>query len=436
MKLLLNKTMIDYANDFYNKQKLLYIGNEDKLKDLTKKINSYKKYCNMSQSINNIVSAVKNILKTKEQGDIFDNHPYIFCFTNKAFNLLNGEEVELTKEHYITQNTGYAYKTPTNEQTQLIDKLFCQIFPNEEIRKCCLSVFFSGMTGIPAEKFILFNGRGRNGKGLLDAHFSYMLGNDYCLKFNSVVLIKDDKDAGSANPILTQFHKMRYGFVEEFPDMAKLNLTIVKLLTGGGDLKARELYGAVKTINNLITLAIECNVRPEMNGKITQSITDRFIDIHFESYFTDDVARLNEENVFQINENYKETNFKMEHRYAFFKYILDNAPKKIYVPQIVKDRSLSYIEECDEIVVWLKENYIQEQGKYITIKDLYEDFKKTELFYNDYKKMILKKFKSHLSRNPLTQSNIHDRKKVNGRDLTNILLNWTKKETEINIDIY
>ena len=214
MKLLLNKTMIDYANDFYYKQKLLYIGNEDKSKDLTKKINSYKKYCNMSQSINNIVSAVKNILTTKEQDDIFDNHPYIFCFTNKAFNLLNGEEVELTKEHYITQNTGYAYKTPTNEQTQLIDTLFCQIFPNEEIRKCCLSVFFSGMTGIPAEKFILFNGRGRNGKGLLDAHFSFMLGNDYCLKFNSVVLIKDDKDAGSANPILTQFDKKRYTFVE------------------------------------------------------------------------------------------------------------------------------------------------------------------------------------------------------------------------------
>ena len=128
-----------------------------------------------------------------------------------------------------------------------------------------------------------------------------------------------------------------------------------------------------------------------MNGKITQSITDRFIDVLYESYFTDDTKRLNEENVFQINENYKETNVKMAHRHALFKYILDNAPKKIYIPQIAKDRGLSYIEECDEIVVWLKENYDQEQGSYITIKDLFEDFKKTELFYNVYKKMIFKK---------------------------------------------
>ena len=84
----------------------------------------------------------------------------------------------------------------------------------------------------------------------------------------------------------------------------------------------------------------------------------------------------------------------------------------------------------------MKENYNKEQGKYITIKDLYEDYKKTDLFFNEYKKMIFKKFKSHLSRNPLTQSNIHDRKRVDGRDLTNILLNWTKKETEITIDMY
>ena len=77
---------------------------------------------------------------------------------------MTGKEYEVLKEDYITQNTHYDYVEPTKEQIELIDKLYKQIFPDPEIRKCWLSIQFMGMTGIREEKFILANGCGRNGK--------------------------------------------------------------------------------------------------------------------------------------------------------------------------------------------------------------------------------------------------------------------------------
>jgi phage/plasmid-associated DNA primase len=434
IKNLLTITMVKYADNYYYSRKVVYENDPEKLKELNTLVSKYKHYCKMTSSINHIIASFQTQNSINQIDDIFDNYPYLFCFKNTAYDLQTKQQITITKEHYITQNTNYDYVEPTIDELDFIHSLFLQIFPNEEIRKSALSIFYSAMTGITAEKFILFNGKGRNGKGVLNSFFTNMLGNQYYLKFNSVVLIKDEKEVNSANPVITQFHKIRYLLCEEFPDSSKLNLTNIKILTGGGGLKARELYGQTKTIQNYSTMVLECNTKPELNGKIEDAIANRLIDIHFQSTFTSDEERLQEENHYRASPDIKQLKTLQKYRCALFIYILTNAQNTIYIPPIVLSRGNEYLDDSDEILIWIKENYEKQKSSFVTIKDLFDNFKKSDIYTSHKKYHILKKFKNYISSCPATQLDVIERKKINGIDYYNILLNWSLKPTTNELD--
>ena len=51
-----------------------------------------------------------------------------------------------------------------------------QIFPDVEVRKLMLFILSTGLSGRPVEKFFVFNGGGRNGKGVLNEFMKSILG--------------------------------------------------------------------------------------------------------------------------------------------------------------------------------------------------------------------------------------------------------------------
>ncbi len=132
--------------------------------------------------------------------DIFDNKPYIFAFKNKAFDLKTGLPYDIKKEDYITQNTGRDYVNPTDEQLDVVAKVFNSIFPDPEVGKCYLSVLRLCLSGEHPEKLFIANGQGRNGKGLLNELAFKLLG-QYAYKMSIEVLTKEVKKTG-ANPEL------------------------------------------------------------------------------------------------------------------------------------------------------------------------------------------------------------------------------------------
>ena len=43
-------------------------------------------------------------------------------------------------------------------------------------------------------------------------------------------------------------------------------------------------------------------------------------------------------------------------------------------------RTQNYLESCCDIVGWFKDNYTEDNTKYCTMKDIYEDFKYSEIY--------------------------------------------------------
>jgi phage/plasmid-associated DNA primase len=347
-----------------------------------KKKQSDKIFGILCNNIDN-ASASKNILDQfrtylPTQTIQFDKNPYLFCFENCAFDLQTGKQVVPKKEDYILQTTGTDYLKPTDIQTSLIEKLISQIFPDLEIRKTYLSILFSGMTGIRVEKFFLANGCGRNGKGLLNELFMELLGTYGYILPVSVLTSKNDISTG-ANPVIANCHNKRFILSREPEEGSKIRTSIIKEMTGGCEINARQLYSGNCKVSMCQTQMLECNTKPALSGTMNEAILERIVDIPFVSYFTKDENELLKPNTYLVNEDYKEEIFRKEHSSALFHILLNH--KKLYIPSCITKRSKEYVMSSDDVYVWIKENY--EEGTMddiVKAVDLYKEYTGSEAF--------------------------------------------------------
>lgn len=311
----------------------------------------------------NIVEQFK-VLKLHTSSIDFDTYkPYYFCFTNCAFNLETNQPVEVQRHHYISQTTGYDYVEPTEEQVKTITDIFHMIFPEEFInsRNCYASVMRCMMNGILQEKFILANGCGRNGKGLLNHLMKKMLGPQYFYKGSVSSITEKLKDG--ANPALANMNKARTSVYTEPNDNDVLNLGVAKALTGEGEFNVRGLYSSITKMVLMAIQVLECNKKPKIDARIDESIVGRFVNIMFPCTFTDDPNKLSLPYHFPINKEFKKPEFLEEHKCALFKMLLNYTYTDVFVPDSIRQATFDYLCETDDFTEWLDRHYTVVQTK-------------------------------------------------------------------------
>jgi len=351
--------------------------------------------------LSNVTSFVMDKMYSEhcDTEDIFDNKPYIFAFKNKAFDLKTGLPYDIKKEDYITQNTGRDYVKPTDTQIATVAKVFNSIFPDPEVGKCYLSVLRLCLSGEHPEKLFIANGQGRNGKGLINELAFKLLG-QYAYKMSIEVLTKEVKKTG-ANPELANLHKMRMVVSSEPEDGCKIQTGFAKELTGCSEIAARGLYCGVTTTLLWMVLIIELNKKLLLSGRMDTSVLERIVDIPFESTFVSNPDDVDEsKGIYQGNLEYKTEVWQIEHSCAFFHYILDNAPAKLYIPERIKNLSKQYVLGSDEMYGWMMENYetTADNSEYVKVKDVFDLYKASDLYSN-----LTKLEKRNLNKNAFSE---------------------------------
>ena len=354
---------------------------------ITKITNTARYMAEMSKKnkLSNVCSFVMDKMYSEhcDTEDIFDNKPYIFAFKNKAFDLKTGLPYDIKKEDYITQNTGRDYVKPTDTQIATVAKVFQSIFPDPEVGKCYLSVLRLCLSGEHPEKLFIANGQGRNGKGLINELAFKLLG-QYAYKMSIEVLIKEVKKTG-ANPELANLHKMRMVVSSEPEDGCKIQTGFAKELTGCSEIAARGLYSGITTTLLWMVLIIELNKKLLLSGRMDTSVLERIVDIPFESTFVSNPDDVDEsKGIYQGNLEYKTEVWQIEHSCAFFHYILENAPAKLYIPERIKNLSKQYVLGSDEMYGWMMENYetTADNSEYVKVKDVFDLYKASDLYSN------------------------------------------------------
>jgi phage/plasmid-associated DNA primase len=390
---------------------------------------------------NNVFSKFKN--KLKERCDVAEFNKLlseVVVFENTAFNVKTGRPYKVKKNDYNTFTTGYNYVKPTTLQINKIEKLFTDVFPNPEIRKCYLSILKSALLGIRLEKFIMAEGRGRNGKGMLNELLLLTLGPEYSYTGNITALTQKIKDG--PNPELSALNLKRYVKFEEPNHSDKILLGNIKKYTGEGMLNARECHSNRTLTILLLTMIFECNNKPNLDGEIGDAEIERFILVLFETYFTADPTELKENpNAKPIDTSLKLPEVQKDLRCAFFDYIVKHGNNELYVPDCVKKRTREYLLENDDLFSFFTNTFekTDEECDYITIKKIMYAFKNSEVFdcltKQQRRKYTESKLRAKISENPELRKSFKSKwKNTDGITFNSVMLGWKKKQVECEID--
>ena len=227
------------------------------------------------------------------------------------------------------------------------------------------------MLGMANEEcmFILHGKTTRNGKSTMLSAIHHLLG-DYASVSPVSIICKSDrsKNAEAANPMLASLKGKRFVTMAESNQYGKLDEETIKQLTGGEEIKARNLYEATTTFLPQFTLWLSCNDLPSVNDK-SLFASDRVRVVEFNRHFTEDEQDKNLKSEFQTQEAMRGIfTWLLEGYFKYKRFGLKMSPA---MRQVVKQ----YEKDNDLVLQFLEERCEKAGGAYTRAKTLYDAYK-------------------------------------------------------------
>ena len=348
----------------------------------------------------NVAECLLHILSVRDFDNIeFDANGHILPFTSNVYDLQKHEFRKPVRSDYILTTIPYILNERDDEKIQLLEELFNKIFPDQEIKDTYFSFLVTALYGQPVEKFIIANGGGGNGKGLVNELFEEMLSSNFCYRCSNAVLLQPLKE-GINTQVANMNNKRMIIYSEPDSTTKKINGSTMKELTGGKGISAERKYSMDNKVVLKATHFLEANNKPKIDGRIDDSYTRRLVDIPFVSTFTSDQSLLNDPdriNTFSKDTTYKTDEWREEYKHQLFYYLIDHSKKyksihgydcikKVNVCEEVINRTKTYLEHSDEKFTWFRNTYEKSEGHILKIKDIYDLYKCSDLYLNMSKK--------------------------------------------------
>lgn len=141
----------------------------------------------------------------------------------------------------------------------------------------------------------IFCGSGANGKSTLVDALAAVLGPDLSFPTQSEALMDVGRaDGNSARPFIVRLREKRLVWASESREDSRLNVGLVKQLTGDESITARDLYARPVMFRQSHTLILITNHRPRFPDADDEAIWRRVLLVPFEQRFVDDPRRSNE----------------------------------------------------------------------------------------------------------------------------------------------
>ena len=296
------------------------------------------------------------------QNKDFDDNTDILNFDNGILDIKEKTFRERRREDFVQMSCRYnlCYGLEEPEYEKDIMDVLIKIHPDPEIREFFLTCLASGLTGRNTEKFLIYNGGGRNGKSLLTDCMELLLG-DYFVSLPPALLIENQKNksSGEANSTVVQLDRKRYIVCSEPPKNIPIQNSVIKMLTGNSSVKGRAIYKDARTIYLHGTWVLETNSVPNLAEAAETADVERIIDVLFGSLFTSNEAKLDEsKHIYRKDPGLKVKQWWITRRNAFmmilikqlFKFHDQNYDLGSITPKSVMERS--YLYTLDSHIVY------------------------------------------------------------------------------------
>lgn len=253
----------------YNK-KSATVGNEDPQKETymmrAKKLTDISLKLRTTNFKKQVMEESAELFYKEKFYEKLDSNPKLLGFNNGVYDLSTMEFRDGHPEDYVSYSTGNDYynmdeNDPVFEEIELF---VSQVLPNKEVREyvlMLLSTFICGETG--DELFHIWTGSGGNGKSKLIELFELGLG-EYCCKLPITVLTRKRACSNEATPELARTKGKRFACLQEPDENEKIQVGLMKELTGGDTIQARALHKEPIEFKPQFHMILTCNKLPRI----------------------------------------------------------------------------------------------------------------------------------------------------------------------------
>ena len=322
-----------------------------------------------------------------------DSDNYLFGCTNGVIDLRQMRFRRGEPSDYISRSCGFAWEDYTNREDDPniieIINFFNKIMPDKDNREFLYDYLGQIIRGGNLDqKFAILTGRGANGKSSFQQLLIETLGGEsnisYAGKFSPTLLTGKEADSNSAQPEMLAAKGKRAMFISEPNQQAKLNINIIKYLTGNESISCRGLYSNPITFTPAFKFMFICNKVPRIDyDPDDDGIWRRILRINFPSKFPEKDHLVPE----SFNEQFKKRIFLRDPHfnekikklrpallYMMFKCYKRSLKRKIPVPLDVERTIDVYREENDVVLQFLRERLFFQAGESLTVADCYLSF--------------------------------------------------------------
>jgi P4 family phage/plasmid primase-like protien len=364
-----------------------------------------------------------------------DGNGYLLCFGEDVYDLEINEWRKTKQDDYCSRKCGVSKDEITNEHLDELNEILNNIFINDNRREYFLNLTAEVLHGGNLKEiFQIWTGTGRNGKGLFMKYLEKALGS-YFYTSDVSYLTQRTRPNGNANSELAQSRGVRLWSFTEPAQGAKLNNSLMKAITGGDVISARQLFQ--KSFNFLpqFTPIIQCNTSFGLQDVADDSIPDRLEFIKFNTRFVSEPTKSFERLKLVGIKTDKYANkikgalmFLLLNRWKD----LSEADFKYTKPEEVVGDKQEFIDDNDDVKQFLDDTYEITDNKddFMKAKDMFDIYKD---YYNDKSgfkcKMNLKTFINRCSKHV----DYKERHKKTGIDYRSVFMNIKDKENDDDI---
>lgn len=210
-----------------------------------------------------------------------DADPLLLGTPNAIIDLRTGEAFSHTPEKIVTKITRAEYDPNATAPRWL--QFLEEVFPDAELHRWVWKAVGYSITGDMGEEvFFVPHNSGRNGKSKFINAISWTLG-DYAGTAGTAIVAADGR-GGDGKVEKAALVGLRFLRAPEADDRQKMNIRLIKDITGGDPLNARGLYEMPFTFNPTCKLWWPVNDRPSVH-EVGPAIWERLYLIPFERYF-------------------------------------------------------------------------------------------------------------------------------------------------------
>lgn len=348
-----------------------------------------------------------------------NKNKHLFPFTNGVYDFNTMEFRVALPEELITETCGYDYIYQSSIKA---NEFITDMIPNAENREYLLKVISSHLVDIHKreEFFCLYNKCGNNGKSTLIKILLKVFG-DFGYSCKSDILVDSKSNGECASPVIFGMKNKRFITYQEINKNVKLNTTMIKTLTGGDVINARQLYKGVDQfeINGMHMLSCQ---QPPAFDIIDGAIIRRNRLIEMEVEFVEKVTKHHHRKVKDI--------LPQELVYSMFQLLIEHHIEIMkgiqYCPEKVQEATQRYFEKTNLIKNFCIDYIIKDVDGSTTRKELLNLINQKDIeieyeFKGQKSMKILDEIMDILNERFIAQ------KKVNGIKKTNVLIGYKLK---------